>query len=173
MKITPRERWALKELLEFNIHRYLLAISPHRRDGGERAQRHISISEIIGKFLTLGDVRYEIKPGWRLIHDYLADVLTDRMDEVIGFPLKGQIYTEDYKQLTEKFFQVIVDHLGEMEKLVFAAMKTGIEKDKLVATPEALKKDCGTCQHENYTEIYPEPCNDCDSTEYKNWEAKE
>jgi hypothetical protein len=54
-----------------------------------------------------------VSGSWLAVHDYLADVLTDRMDEVIGFPIFEPLYDVDnYK---ERFFNVIANNINEIE----------------------------------------------------------
>lgn len=114
--ITNREKWALRELLEFDINRYLMANSAQRLDGSEKAKRHINISKTLCNFVLAGD-----KYSWDAVlsvHDYLADILTDRMDEAIGFPIHIPLYGDAYDPLADKFFEVIINHFEEIEKLV-------------------------------------------------------
>jgi hypothetical protein len=113
-KLTDREKWALRELLDFDIRRYLMANSIQRLDGAEKADRHIKISKTLCKFVLCDDTdRMSIE-----VHDFLADILTDKMDEVIGFPIHTPLYGEDYDILADKFFDVIVENFDEIEKIV-------------------------------------------------------
>ena len=50
------------------------------------------------------------------VHDYLAEILTDRLDEVIDFPIDRRIY--NYDEYVNKFFNVIIDNINEIEKIV-------------------------------------------------------
>lgn len=124
MKLTKRETWLLKDMLSFDITRYLMANSCQRLDSGEKADRHISMSKILCRFILAGVVKMpnEIEIGttgaWNEVHDYLADILTDRMDEVIGFPIYKELYGSDYDIFEERFFQTIIDHIDEIEKIV-------------------------------------------------------
>jgi hypothetical protein len=119
MKLTKREKWALWSLLEFPIYRYLMANAVQRLDAGEKAQRHIEISKIIANFIfTCEDNNYKVNNTWLIIHDYLAEVLTDRMDEVIGFPINTPLYGNEFDLLAKKFFDIIVKHFEQIEKLI-------------------------------------------------------
>lgn len=116
--ITDREKFLLKKQLDFHINRYLMANSCQRLDGAEKAEHHIAISKILVGFITCDEVKQECSPIWRNVHDYLADILTDKMDEVIGFPIYTPLYGDAYAHLAEKFFSVIINHLIEIEQLV-------------------------------------------------------
>ena len=50
------------------------------------------------------------------VHDYLAEILTDRMDEVIEFPIFER--PRDYDELVKKFFNVIMNNIDKIEKIV-------------------------------------------------------
>lgn len=117
MKITKREKFMLFQALEWEIIRYLMSNTYGREDGYERAERHRNISAIILSFLTLKKY-HEIHdfPKMKVIHDYLAEILTDRMDEVIDFPIDKRIY--DYDEYVLKFFNVIVEHINGIKDLI-------------------------------------------------------
>lgn len=117
MRVSKREKFMLFQALEWEIHRYLMSNTYGREDGVEKAERHMNISAIIFSFITLKKY-HEIHdfPKMKVIHDYLAEILTDRMDEVIGFPIYKEIH--DYDDLVLKFFNVIIDHINDIEKLV-------------------------------------------------------
>ena len=121
MKLTKREKWALWEMLNFPIHRYLMCCSMGREDGSERADMHLKMSEILAKFVLcthlddfhVGDEKFAI-------HDFLADILTDRMDEVIAFPIDRPVESghEEYGILANKFFDVIIQNMNGIKKVV-------------------------------------------------------
>ena len=118
MELTQKERFMLFRAMEFEIHRYLLANTYDRLDGNEKYERHKNISVILYEFLTCKKY-HEIHdfPKMRNIHDYLAEILTDRMDEVIEFPIYEKIY--DYDELTKRFFEVIINNLDEIENELY------------------------------------------------------
>ena len=120
--ITDREKFLLRKEMDFHINRYLMANSCQRLDGGEKADHHIAISKILVGFITCDEVKQERSPIWKDVHDYLADILTDRMDEVIGFPIHTPLYGDMYTPLADKFFSVIIKHLVEIEQLVNSAL---------------------------------------------------
>ena len=117
MKITKRERFLLFEALEHYIHRYLMSCTYGREDGNEKAEQHLKISSILVSFILLK--KYNERKHFEAqirVHDYLAEILTDRMDEVIGFPLDRRIY--NYDEYVNRFFCVIVDNLDEIKKII-------------------------------------------------------
>lgn len=118
MELTKKEKFMLFKAMEFDIHRYLLANTYNRLDGNEKYERHVNISIILYEFLTCKKY-HEIHdfPKMRNIHDYLAKILTDRMDEVIGFPIYER--PNDYDELTKRFFNVIVKNLDEIENQLY------------------------------------------------------
>lgn len=118
MELTKKEKFMLFKVMEFDIHRYLLANTYNRLDGNEKYERHVNISIHLYEFLTCKKYN-EIHdfPKMRNIHDYLAEILTDRMDEVIGFPIYER--PNDYDELTERFFNVIVKNLDEIESQLY------------------------------------------------------
>jgi hypothetical protein len=129
-RLTKREVWALKYLLDYPISRYLMSCSIQRIDPGERAQRHIEITEILCKFVFAEGEKYnnstKVNDAWKPIHDYLADILTDRMDETIGFPLHTPLYgSEMYDPLVELFFNKIIINFANIEKIALKSIKTG------------------------------------------------
>lgn len=108
----------LKKVLDFPIHRYLLSNSCDRLDGYEKAMVHQEISQLVFEFIacklyTVHDCRVVKK-----IHDYLAEILTDRLDEVIGFPITTpwDPYDETCPNL---FFDTIIDHINEIKQRCF------------------------------------------------------
>lgn len=117
MKVTKRERFLLFQLLEHEIHRYLLSCTFDRQDPCERAERHINISNTLVSFINARKFN-QIKDHETAheIHDYLAEILTDRMDEVIGFPIDSRPY--NYDELVYKFFNVIIEHINEIQSIV-------------------------------------------------------
>jgi hypothetical protein len=108
--LTCDQKQALRKALDFDIARYLMVNSINRIDGSERAERHMNISKTICGFIfnikPSEKHHYMITGSWLAVHDYLADVLTDRMDEVIGFPVFEPLHDVDtYK---ERFFDVVI-----------------------------------------------------------------
>lgn len=106
----------LFQALNYEIQRYLLSCTFGREDSCEKASRHINISNIILAFINAKPYNIKDHEVAKEIHDYLAEILTDRMDEVIGFPLDRRPY--DYDELVNKFFNVIIDHIDSIEKIV-------------------------------------------------------
>ena len=121
MKLTKREIWALRQMLTFDITRYLLANTFGRLDGEEKADRHIHMSKILCRFVFAegGEYKFSRKESetWHKVHDYLAEILTDRMDEVIGFPLTTPLMGDEFDEYVQKFFDVIINNMSNIEKV--------------------------------------------------------
>jgi len=127
MKLTVRETWALKTMLDFSIARYLMCNSVQRLDAGEKADHHIKMSKIICRmiFAEGGEFGHSLKVGdaWHPVHDYLAEILTDYLDETIGWPLTKPMYGSDYDIYKRRFFLVIQGHWEELEKVAYKAVR--------------------------------------------------
>ena len=123
MKLTKREIWALHKMLDWHIARYLMSVTFGRRDGSERADEHIKISEILAGFLFADGDYGKVRDSTMKIHDHLARILTDRMDEVINFPIDCPIYGSDYDQYNDAFFKVLIDNIDGIFKVAKAAVK--------------------------------------------------
>lgn len=123
--LTQEQLHQLKISLDFDIKNYLIVNSIQWLDGGKKADIHMNISKTICRHIF--DVQshdyanYKVNGSWVAIHDHLADILTDRMDEVIGFPVFEPIYDIDlYK---ERFFNVIIENIDEMRKIANENLK--------------------------------------------------
>jgi hypothetical protein len=114
--ITNREKYLLWKALTFDINRYLMANSCQRLDGYEKAERHINISKIMAEFILMRS-NLEVNE-LDIVHDYLAEILTNRMDEVIGFPINTPLYGNDYDPLARKFFEIIINNMQNIENLI-------------------------------------------------------
>lgn len=109
-------------LCEFNVNRYLMANAKGRRDGAEKAEVHMSLSR---KFVAwwfgieVDQASYVSCAGserlaWVVVHDG-TQKLTDKLDEVIGFPLDSR---PDYDDLAPKFFMKFYElAIKELEDL--------------------------------------------------------
>ena len=122
MKITKRERFLLFEALEHYIYRYLMSCTYGREDGIEKAEQHLKISSILVSFILLQkyNERKHFEEQIR-VHDYLAEILTDRMDEVIGFPIDHRVY--DYGEYVNRFFCVIMDNIAQIKEVIEGRIK--------------------------------------------------
>ena len=104
---------ACKIHTQFMVARYLMANSEGRLDGAEKAQRHIELCEFYAA-LAFGwsdpdSVQGSVDGAIELfqkIHYETAEKLTDRMDEVIGFPVTGR---PNYGKLGSLFFDAFHD----------------------------------------------------------------
>ena len=114
--MTKREKVLLYILLEFAIHRYLLANTHKRHDPVEKAEEHMKIASIIFSYIFARE--YNELKDWQVmmqIHDYLAEILTDRLDEVIGFPIDKESCEIDYHEFGKRFFNVIVENMDNIK----------------------------------------------------------
>jgi hypothetical protein len=127
MKITKRDRWVLHTLLDHSIVRYLIVNSFGRHDGNEKANYHIHISRILCRFIFAEGNDYheslKVLDSWSAVHDYLAEILTDRLDESIGFPLDKAIYGDAYAIFEERFFNVLIDNIDNIENVARESIK--------------------------------------------------
>ena len=99
-----------------------------RTDGAEKADVHLRISEALCNFILCegtprNEDTYNVKRSYHAVHDYLADILTDRMDEVIGFPIDRQLYSAKFGKYANKFFNVIIEHISEINDLIKTTLK--------------------------------------------------
>lgn len=114
MRLTKREKYMLTEALDFPVHRYLLANTYGREDPNERAERHLEISRILVGFIICRRCHEFLDHKLvKSVHDYLAEILTDRMDEVIGFPVFER--PRDYDEMVRRFVGVIINNLGAIK----------------------------------------------------------
>ena len=114
---TKREKFLLCQVIEHDVYRYLMSNTYGREDGCEKAERHINISSSIVSFILCE--KYSERKHTEImmeVHDYLAEILTDRMDEVIGFPIYDK--RPDYDELVIRFMNVILDNLGNIEIMI-------------------------------------------------------
>lgn len=123
--LTQEQLQQLKNALDFDIREYLKVNSIRWLDGEKKADIHMNISKIICRHIF--DVQshdyanYKVNGSWVAVHDHLADVLTDRMDEVIGFPVFEPLYDIDtYK---ERFFNVIANNIDKIGKIANESLK--------------------------------------------------
>jgi len=127
----------LHYLLDFHCVRYMMCNAKGRADGAEKADVHIRISTALCNFLLCeGTPRHEdtynVNECTMKVHDYLADILTDRMDIVIGYPIDRQIYGEEFQELADKFFDVILAHISEINDLIKSTLKKSVRPHKLI-----------------------------------------
>lgn len=118
-------RQLLWMVLNFHIHRYLMSNQCNRLDGAEKANEHIYISKVLCHFLnadggiwTIRGISDEFPTGWREVHDWLAHNLTDRLDEVIGFPIFEVPTHEQSRVCARKFFDFIWEHLEDLQSAI-------------------------------------------------------
>ena len=120
MRITKREKVLLYMMLEFDIHRYLLANTFGRLCGSEKAEYHIKISSVIFSYVFAE--QYNERRHWQpmmRIHNFLAEILTDRLDEEIGFPTDKTSSEIDYDEFGKRFFNVIIKNIDRINKCTY------------------------------------------------------
>ena len=86
----------------FYICRYLIANTDGRLDGAEKAEKHILLCEYYLEAFAIEKYSDDWMELFEQIHDNTQE-LTDKMDEKIGFPIKGR---PDYDSLEPKFFDI-------------------------------------------------------------------
>ena len=103
----PDECEMLKHALwlasSFTVHRYLMSNAEGRWSGAEKATCHDELCCLyvaVFRGVEVDRVRVDLEADWMAVHDATQE-LTDHMDVVIGFPLKG---VPDYEALAPKFF---------------------------------------------------------------------
>jgi|JI10StandDraft_1071094.scaffolds.fasta_scaffold16637_12 hypothetical protein len=101
---------------DFTVGRYLMANAEGRWNGAEKALRHRELcSFYVAFFHGHSDPEKAARQeggSYAAVHT-ATQKLTDHLDEVIGFPLKGQ---PDYDKLAAAFFERF--HALAMEALV-------------------------------------------------------
>ncbi|MFA6629046.1 MAG: hypothetical protein WCS55_04685 [Sulfuricurvum sp.] len=89
-----------KKIVYDMIGRYLMSNAEGRWDGSEKAQRHIELCEFYLNCFGIDKIdEYE---AFEAVHEATQE-LTDNLDTMIGFPLKGR---PDYDDLEPKFFEI-------------------------------------------------------------------
>lgn len=123
-----REKHLLEIILRFPVIRYLLTHS--RNEYGERVVWHIHISKLIchwlsasGGFETIRRLEDEYPKGWHEVHDWIADNITDRLDEVLGWPLDRKVYGDEIEKFADMFIDFIWSHMGELMKVIEQAKR--------------------------------------------------
>jgi len=116
--MTKKEKFLLSKLLSFDVDRYLMANSCQRLNGFEKAERHINIATIIHEYIKCKTFQVEDNNEMMIIHNFLGENLTDKMDKVIGFPINTPLYGTDYDDLNRKFIKTIFQLMPEIEKLL-------------------------------------------------------
>lgn len=87
----------------FTVHRYLMSNAEGRWSGAEKVTCHDELCCLyvaVFRGAEVDRVRVDFEADWVAVHDATQE-LTDHMDVVIGFPLKG---VPDYEALAPKFF---------------------------------------------------------------------
>ena len=122
-------------LMDRHVRRYLLVNTRGREDGGEKAEHHIRMSYIyvasrMGTSIDLAPRITFKRAGlysetlYKHIHDR-TQVLTNHMDEVIGFPLEEGV-RPNYPELAPLFFKEFIRIADE----AFEEVEADIEETK-------------------------------------------
>ena len=95
------------------------------RENVERADLHIFMSKILchyilmeGGLWTIRGLTDEYPKGWTEVHDWIADNITDRMDETIGFVIDRQMSPEEQATCTRNFFDILCKNIDVMAKVI-------------------------------------------------------
>jgi hypothetical protein len=111
--MTKTEKHLFWLLIEFQIHRYLLANT--RLNGFEKAEQHIDMSALFVALKLLITSDGARRHHWKkvmAIHDY-TQKLTDNLDTEIGFPIGEEVDDINYEQLSRKFFNKFLLYANE------------------------------------------------------------
>lgn len=118
IKLNKREKNLFWNVLHFHIYRYLRSVEFESDCGSERADHHWYISEFIswylkgkgGEYFFRGIKEHEIEII--RVHTWLADNLTDRLDEKIGFPIYKPMTNSS--EFIKRFFDYIMNHINDI-----------------------------------------------------------
>lgn len=130
--MTKREKHLLWMILHRSMSRYILVNMPGR-EYEERADLHIFISKVLchyilmdGGIWTFIGLDDEYPKGLWEVHDWIAEHITDRMDEAIGFIIGREMTHEEQKQCTKKFFGLLCDSINEIAKVINQSESTNL-----------------------------------------------
>lgn len=119
----------LHYMLDFPLHRYIMCNAKGREDGSEKADVHLEISRKISAFILCeGNQRFQdtrnIRNTEMAVHDFLAELVTDCLDESIGMDLTRSLYGDDFTLYAERFFKVIIFYLDEISDVISNQLKS-------------------------------------------------
>lgn len=121
--------WACRVHTDFLVHRYLMSCADGREDGAEKALRHRELCafyvSVVYGYADPDVACRECGDAYKAVHT-ATQQLTDHMDEVIGFPLRGR---PDYDVLAPAFFK-------KFHALAMQALLDGGGVAPVVAAPE-------------------------------------
>ena len=130
--MTKREKHLLWMILNKTIGRYILVNMPGY-GSGERADLHLYISKILchyilmdGGLWTIRGLEDEYPKGTFDVHDWIANNITDRMDETIGFVVDRQMTHEEQGICTRKFFELLCANIDEIAKVVIRSKRDSV-----------------------------------------------
>ena len=94
-------------LMEFPIHRYLLANTKGRLNGMEKAEKHLALSAIyVAAKKKCSIDKAKSYDEWMIVHD-ATQKLTGCLDTEIGFPI-DETDDIDYDKFSHKFFDKFI-----------------------------------------------------------------
>lgn len=133
MKITDREKYLFWLILYTPMWRYITVNMPGYTNGDERAERHILICKLICHFIlndggisTIGEINSEWPQGWKEVHQWTVDNITDNMDITIGFIVNRPMTYTERKMCIKKMFDKIIDNIDTIEQIVLSAPKKSV-----------------------------------------------
>lgn len=71
-------------------------------------------------------LRGEYPKGTFDVHDWIANNITDRMDETIGFVVDRQMTHEEQGICTRKFFELLCANIDEIAKVVIRSKRDSV-----------------------------------------------
>jgi hypothetical protein len=105
--LKQENRHLLWMLMEWPIHRYLLANTKGRLNGVEKAERHLYMSAIfVASKKRCSIDKAKSYDEWMKVHD-ATQKLTGHLDTEIGFPI-DETDDMDYNKLSRKFFDKFI-----------------------------------------------------------------
>lgn len=122
--MTKREKHLLWIMLNFSISRYILINMPSR-SSTERSDLHFYISKILchyitsdGGIWTIRNLSDEYPRGVFEVHSWIAEHITDRMNESIGFIIDRDMTHDEQHECVVKFFNLLCDNIDEIENVI-------------------------------------------------------
>lgn len=120
-------------ILEHDLFRYILINTPMSINASERADIHMRISKILCHYIladggvwTIRNLDDEYPQGWREVHDWIANNITDKMDETIGFVLDRIMTHGEMNKCKHRLFDLLIDNMDELSLLVHNSTRQSV-----------------------------------------------